>query len=82
LRLFGTLWDSVEPFGSYVALSRSRYDAHVYVGLNAAEIDDAVVTLGSALAKRIPALHSKFELKRRLTTDMYAVELLTKQRVA
>jgi predicted nucleotidyltransferase len=52
-----------------------------YVGLNAAKIDDAVVGLSGALAAQIPELHRKFELNRPLTTDLYAVELVTNHRV-
>jgi hypothetical protein len=53
-----------------------------YVGLNAAAIDDAVVALSSALARLIPELHQKFELRRPVTTDVCAVELVMKRQVA
>lgn len=56
--------------------------ARSYVGLRAADIDDAVVTLSNALAQQIPELHRKFELNRLLTADLSAVDLVTRRQVA
>lgn len=53
-----------------------------YVGLSATELDEAAVGLGRALAQQIPELHQKFELNRSLTTDLFAVELVTGRQVA
>lgn len=53
-----------------------------YVGLNATELDEAAVGLGRALAQQISELHQKFELNRLLTTDLFAVELVTRRQVA
>lgn len=55
--------------------------ARSYVGLNASDIDDAVVALGHALAQQIPELHRKFELNRPLAADLFAVDLVTKRQV-
>lgn len=56
--------------------------ARSYVGLNAADLDDAVVALSNALAQQIPELHRKFELNRLLTSDLSAVELVAGRQVA
>jgi len=56
--------------------------AESYVSVNAAAIDDAVVALSRVLAKQIPDLHRKFELRRSLADDVHAVELVTKRQVA
>jgi predicted nucleotidyltransferase len=60
--------------------------AHVfersYVGLNAADIDDAVVGLSTALTQQISELHRQFELNRPLTFDMAAVDLVTTRQIA
>ncbi len=56
--------------------------ARSYVGLNASDIDDAVVALSNALAQQIPELHRKFELNRPLATDLFAIDLVTKRQVA
>jgi len=56
--------------------------ARPYVGLNATELDEAVVALGHALAQQIPELHRKFELNRPMIADLAAVELVTERQVA
>jgi len=56
--------------------------ARSYVGLNASDIDDAVVALSNALAEQIPELHRKFELNRPLANDLFAIDLVTKRQVA
>jgi hypothetical protein len=38
-----------------------------YVGLNAADLDDAVVALSNVLAQQIPELNRKFGLNRPLS---------------
>jgi len=48
-----------------------------YVRLNATELDEAAVGLGRVLARQIPELHRRFDLRRPLATDMAAVELVT-----
>jgi hypothetical protein len=53
-----------------------------YVGLNADELDRAVIGLSAVLAQQIPELHKKFVWNRSLTTDLQAVELVMKGQVA
>ena len=53
-----------------------------YVGLRAADIDEAVVALSRALAEQLPEVHRKFDLNRPLAMDIDAVELVTKRQVA
>jgi predicted nucleotidyltransferase len=56
--------------------------ARSYVGLNGADLDDAVVTLSNVLAQQIPELHRKFGLNRQLASDLSAVELVAGRQVA
>ena len=56
--------------------------ADSYVGLDASELDQAVVALGGVLAQQIPQLHQKFALDRSLPADLLAVELVTHRQVA
>ena len=56
--------------------------ARSYVGLDAIELDQAVVALGQALTQQIPQLHQKFDLGRSLDADLLAVELVTQRQVA
>jgi hypothetical protein len=56
--------------------------ARSYVGLDATELDEAVVVLGHALAQQIPDLHRRFDLNRPMTTDLSAVALVTGRQVA
>jgi hypothetical protein len=55
--------------------------ARSYVGLNATELNEAVVALGRTLARQIPELHRKFELNRPMATDLSAVGLVTGRQV-
>jgi predicted nucleotidyltransferase len=66
-----------------VRLSPALTDAFArsYVGLDADEVDDAVVALGQVLAQQIRELHRKVELNRNLATDLGAVELVTRRQV-
>jgi len=56
--------------------------AQSYVGLDAAELDDAAVALGLVLARQIHDLHRQFEWTRSLETDLLAVGLVTERQVA
>lgn len=53
-----------------------------YVGLDATEIDPAVVALGGVLAEQISELHERFDLGRSQATDLGAVALVTNRQVA
>ena len=63
-------------------LERANAFERSYVGLNAADIDDAVVVLGHTLAEQIPDLHRTFALGRPLTSDLSAVDLVIRRQVA
>lgn len=52
-----------------------------YVGLDADEIDQAVVELSSVLVGQIVELHNKFNLQRKLATDLFAADLVRKRQV-
>jgi len=52
-----------------------------YVGVNGADIDQAVVDLTAALVQQIVEAHKKFELKRPLATDLFAADLVLKRQV-
>jgi predicted nucleotidyltransferase len=52
-----------------------------YVGLNADDIDQAVVDLSTVLVGQIVELHNKFDLKRTLATDLFAADLVRKRQV-
>lgn len=52
-----------------------------YIGLNAADIDQAVVDLSTVLARQIVDLHDKFDLKRKLATDLSAADLVRERQV-
>jgi predicted nucleotidyltransferase len=56
--------------------------ARSYVGLNAAELDDAGVALSHVLEQQIPELHRQFALSRPLANDLAAVALVTGREVA
>lgn len=62
------------PLANALALS--------YVGLNAADLDNAAVALGEVLTQQIHELHRKFPLNRPLTSDLSAVALVTGRQVA
>ena len=53
-----------------------------YVGLNANDIDTAVVDLCGILVEQIPALHERFALKRTLAMDLSAADLVRNRQVA
>jgi predicted nucleotidyltransferase len=53
-----------------------------YVGLDAREIDRAVVALGNVLAAQIAELHERFDLGRSRATDLDALALVTNREVA
>lgn len=53
-----------------------------YVGLDAAELDRTVVTLGDALAVQVSELHERFEMRRSRATDLAAVSIVTNRQVA
>jgi hypothetical protein len=52
-----------------------------YVGVNADDIDHAVVVLSAVLVGQIAELHKKFDLKRTLATDLFAADLVLKRQV-
>lgn len=53
-----------------------------YVALAAHDIEEAMVRLGLTLAQQIADLHRRFDLNRPLDADLFAIELVTKKRVA
>ncbi len=53
-----------------------------YVGLNADDIDKAVVDLSEILVQQIPELHRMFDLRRPLETDLYAADLVRTRQIA
>jgi predicted nucleotidyltransferase len=83
-QLDGWMQDAPRDFKWAARLSPALVTAfeRSYVRLDAAELDEAAVGLGRVLAQQIPELHQKFELKRPLTTDLFAVELVTGRHVA
>jgi hypothetical protein len=52
-----------------------------YVGLDADDIDQAVVELSTVLVGQIVDVHNKFDLKRTLATDLFAADLVRKRQV-
>jgi hypothetical protein len=52
-----------------------------YVGLDANDIDQAVVELSAVLAGQIVDLHDKFDLKRPLSADVFAADLVRKRQI-
>lgn len=67
---------------SRVSPAMSNALASSYVGLSAADLDDAAVVLGEVLTQQIPELHRKFQLNRPLSSDLSAVALVTGRQVA
>jgi hypothetical protein len=65
-----------DSHGLMTALQRS------YVGLDADDIDQAVVELSAVLVGQIIDLHNKFDLKRKLATDVFAADLVRNREVA
>ena len=53
-----------------------------YVGLDSAQIDQAVVTLCGVLAEQIAELHERFDLGRSRANDLEAVALVADGQVA
>ena len=53
-----------------------------YVSLSADDIDGAVVDMSNILVEQIPELHKAFDLKRSLSTDLYALNLVRMRQVA
>lgn len=56
--------------------------ARAYGGLNAADLDDAVVGLCKILAQQIDELHRRVELNRPLASDLAAVQLVAARQIA
>jgi hypothetical protein len=52
-----------------------------YVGLDANDLDQAVVELSTVLVGQIVDLHNKFELRRQLATDLFAADLVRNRQV-
>jgi hypothetical protein len=52
-----------------------------YVGLDTDDIDQAVVELSTVLVGQIIDLHNKFDLKRKLATDVFAADLVRNREV-
>jgi predicted nucleotidyltransferase len=65
-----------------VSAALARALEQSYVGLNAIDIDRAVVGLATVLVEQIPKLHNTFDLKRPLATDLFAADLVMKRQVA
>ncbi|EDX83197.1 hypothetical protein S7335_376 [Synechococcus sp. PCC 7335] len=52
-----------------------------YAPLEAITLESVTIELSKVLSEQIPELHSRFDLRRSLENDTYAVELVTKQLV-
>jgi hypothetical protein len=68
--------------GARIGPSLAQALERSYVGLNPDEIDRAVVDLSAVLAQQVAELHRKFDLKRPLTGDLQAVDVVTRRQVA